>query len=131
MILEEYTPETQAKWDAWVATLPANVQEVAKRLPPNRLYLLKSSGHRVTLRSYNDNGSVSVDVTGRFNRVIFGRTVFGVLPEDLEECDGPAAGEDVGDTAAEANFSDEDITNILIPAIKAKVSESTGGCRGD
>lgn len=86
----------QAAWDAWVATRPACVQALCKRLPPDRLYLLKSSGHRVFMYSYSENGTVTVCVTGRYNAVTFERRVFGIKPEELEECDLPGADEPLG-----------------------------------
>jgi hypothetical protein len=37
-----------------------------------------------------------VTVSGEFNFVVFPRRVFGVTPEDLEECDLPEKGEPCG-----------------------------------
>jgi hypothetical protein len=86
----------QAAWDEWVATRPACVQALCKRLPPDRLYLLKSSKHRVFLHSYSEDGTVTVCVTGDYNAVTFERRVFGVSPGDLEECDLPGQDEVLG-----------------------------------
>ena len=105
-------------WDRWVAERPAVIQEMCRRLPPNRLYRLKSSGHRVTIRSYCEDGTVTVYVAGEYNRVVFSRHVFGVDPNDLVECELPAPGEDLGDTCAEAGLDEDDITNLVIPEIK-------------
>jgi hypothetical protein len=73
---------------------------VAERFWPNRLYRLKRGGHRVTIVSFDEeeNGAISlkVRVSGEFNAVIFERTVFGIKPEDLEECDLPEPGEILG-----------------------------------
>ena len=73
-------------FNAWVETRPPVVQALCERLPPDRLYRLKSSGHRVTLRSYCEDGTVTVNVTGQYNALAFDRYVFGIAPADLEEC---------------------------------------------
>ena len=86
----------QAAWDAWVASRPPVVQELCALLPPDRLYLLKTSGHRVTLLSYSEDRTVTVAVTGAFNALTFERQVFGIKPEDLEECDLPGDDEPLG-----------------------------------
>ena len=57
---------------------------------------MKSTGHRVTMYSYSENGTVTVNVTGDYNVVVFERQVFGISPDDLEECDLPAPGEFLG-----------------------------------
>ena len=105
-------------WGSWLASRPAVIQDMAKSHPPDRLYRMKDTGHRCTLYSYNENGTVTVDVTGEYNRVLFGRRVFGVAPSDLEECELPRPEEDLGDTAAEAGYSEEDVRKILIPEMK-------------
>lgn len=91
----------QESWDEWVATRPPVVQELCRRLPPDRLYRMRPTGHRVTLVSYSENGTVTVDVGGEFNAVTFERQVFGVNPDDLEECDLPGA---------------DDVTGVLLTA---------------
>ena len=47
-----------------------------------------------------------------------GRQVFGIPVDELVECDLPGPGEDLGDTAAEAGYDEDDIKNILIPKMK-------------
>ena len=83
-------------WAKWVAERPACVQELIAKLPPDRLYRLHGSGHRVTIYSYCEDGTVSVTVSGEFNFVVFERNVFGVKPEDLTECDLPSPEELTG-----------------------------------
>lgn len=94
------TEELRAEWAAWVAERPDNVRAVAEHFFPWKLYRMKSTGQRVTLLSFgeHDDGSVSVrvNVGGRFNFVAFERQVFGIDPNDLEECDLPATGELLG-----------------------------------
>lgn len=93
--VEDPTPERQRQWDVWVRERPPAVREVLEKggVKPWKLYRLKSSGHRVTLCSVVEHeGSPPtfiVDVSGRFNLVAFDRRVFGIQPDDLEECDLP------------------------------------------
>jgi hypothetical protein len=86
----------QSLWKEWVATRPESVQSLSQQLPPDRLYRLKSSGHRGTIHSYSEDGTVTIEVTGAYNLVIFERCVFGIKPEDLEECDLPTPDEPLG-----------------------------------
>jgi hypothetical protein len=84
----------------WRDERPLIIQAVIDKLPPWNLYLLKTSGHRVTIYAYDENedGTVSlqVNIEGRYNLIVTERRVFGVKPEDLEECDLPKKDEDVG-----------------------------------
>ena len=91
------TPEQVQDWDEWVSERPKAVRETLQRydLKPWKLYRLHGSGHRVTLYSVDEpeDGSpptLKVDVSGRFNLLAFDRRVFGIKPEDLEECDLPS-----------------------------------------
>lgn len=86
----------QAEWDRWVAERPPVVQELCRRFPPNTLYRMKSTGERVTMLGYNEKGTVTVAVSGQYNQVVFERNVFGVPPDDLEECDFPGPDEPLG-----------------------------------
>lgn len=92
----EWTDEQRAEWDAWVASRPLVVQDMARRLPPDRLYRMASTGHRVTLYSFSEDGTVTVNVGGDFNAVVFERRVFGVSPDDLTECDLPGPDDPCG-----------------------------------
>ena len=96
----EPTPEERDAWDAWVAERPEPIRKVAERFDPWSLYRLKTSGHRVTLYSlYEVEGGaiqLTVSVTGQYNVVAFERNVFGINPDDLEECELPLPGEPVG-----------------------------------
>lgn len=96
----EPTDDQRAMWDAWVAERPDAVRTVAERVKPWALYRMRSTGQRVTLCSLgeHDDGSVTVtvDVSGEFNLIVFGRRVFGISPDDLEECDIPATTEPLG-----------------------------------
>lgn len=86
----------QGAWLEWVASRPPVVRELCERYPPDRLYLMKHTGQRVVLYSYNEDGTVTVQVLGKFNFVTFERQVFGVDPTNLVECDLPTPDELVG-----------------------------------
>lgn len=61
---------------------------------------MKITGHRVFPVSFVEHPdgrvTLTVCVHARFNAIIFERNVFGIDPDDLEECDLPARGEEVG-----------------------------------
>ena len=95
------TAEQLAAWRAYVADLPEAVRTVAEHYDPWTLYRLKSTNQRVFLLAFfdpDDHGKVTcrVAVTGEFNLVTHERAVFGIDPDDLEECDLPAPDEMLG-----------------------------------
>lgn len=83
------TPQQEASWRKWVADRPLCVRAVAERFQPWNLYRMKDTGHRVTLVSFGEDGTMRVFVSAKFNLVAFERQVFGVDPDSLEECDLP------------------------------------------
>ena len=88
-------------WQDWLAERPPAIQEAVRRWPPNRLYRMSDTGHRVTIASYceTDEGiRVLVDVSGDYNLITFPRQVFGIDPATLTECELPAPDEPVGVT---------------------------------
>jgi hypothetical protein len=98
----EPTSEQVLAYAEWVVERPSEVRAVAEKLLPWVLYRMKSTGHRVTIHSVeeHEDGSpptLKVDVTGDFNLVAMSRRVFGIDPEDLEECDLPSPDEPLGD----------------------------------
>lgn len=64
--------------------------------PPNRLYLLKTTNQRVTLYSYNEDNTVTVDILKEYNLTMIEKRVFGVPLDDLVECDLPSPNEQLG-----------------------------------
>lgn len=102
----------ESAWREWLSTRPQVIQALAERLPPDRLYKMKSTGHRVTLISYAEDETVTVAVTGQYNLVTFERQVFGVSPDDLEECDLPPESEPRG------TFLDQDEAREYIASLK-------------
>jgi hypothetical protein len=88
----EPTAEQWAAWTAWVAERPEAVRLVAERFDPWSLYRMKSTGHRVTIHSFGEQKgptTLTVDIAGKFNAVVFERQVFGIDPNGLEPCDLP------------------------------------------
>ncbi len=100
------------KFREWIDMRPQHLRSGIQALPPWKLYRMSSSGHRVTLYSYDEckcggreihedcegGLSLTVSVTGQFNRVKFSRNVFGILPRELTECELPASDERLGET---------------------------------
>lgn len=105
------TSKQEIEWKAWVESRPEPVRSIAMRFDPWSLYLMKSTGHRVGIYSFSEDGTITVAVTGEFNAVAFDRRVFGISPEDLEECDLPGPDEIVG-TAMTEQQVDENIDII-------------------
>lgn len=97
----EPTDEQITNYAAWVASRPPAIRELAERLLPWVLYRMKSTGHRVTVHAIEEHGdsapTLKVDVLGRWNLVTFERRVFGIEPDDLEECELPTPDEPLGD----------------------------------
>lgn len=83
-------------WAKWAESRPPVVRDIARLIFPWQLYRLKTTGQRVTLYSINENGTVTVDITGEFNLIDFDRQVFGINPDDLEPCDLPGPDELLG-----------------------------------
>lgn len=102
----EPTPEKERVYQEWLASRPAHVREVAARFRPWILY--KMGDHRVTVYSFGEklDGSVSltVNVSAQYNFVAFERSVFGIDPSELTECDLPGPEEPVG-----ALFTQEEV----------------------
>lgn len=111
----EPTPEQEAGWNEWVAGLPPSVRAVAERFDLWSLYMLKSSGHRVTVYSFSESDPVTltVNVTGEFNAVMFERRVFGIAPDDLEPCDLPEPTEATGAVMSRTDV-DENIDQLRV-----------------
>lgn len=97
----EPTNAQRAAWATWVQERPECIRVVAERFQPWKLYRMKSTGHRVVVLSFaepSDSAGVTlrVAVSGEYNLVAFERQVFGIDPDDLEECDLPGPGDVIG-----------------------------------
>lgn len=100
--IKEPTQADRRAWKKWLKGRPSHVRAVAERFEPWKLYRMKSTGQRVTVYSFGEGEdktvTLTVTITGEFNLIHFARNVFGIDPNDLEECDLPAPGEPVGAT---------------------------------
>jgi hypothetical protein len=86
--LGELTPQQEAGWRAWVEERPECIRAIARRLRPDTLYRLKTTGQRGIIYSFSEDGTVTMNFPGEFNPMQFsGRQVFGLNPDDIEECD--------------------------------------------
>lgn len=94
--IQEPTPEQEAGWKKRVSRTPKKVRAVAERFDPWSLYKMKSTGERVTVASFYEDGTIGVIVSGEFNFTLFDREVFGVDPGDLEPCELPGLEERTG-----------------------------------
>ena len=95
-IVIEWDDKDKAEWEEWVSSRPESIHSMCREFPPNKLYKLKSTGHRVTISSYSEDGTCTVVVSGRFNMVSMERQVFGIKPEDLVECGLPGRNDALG-----------------------------------
>jgi hypothetical protein len=77
---------------SWIEDRPQIIRDLCDRLPPDRLYRIKSSGKRCTIHSYSEDGTITVTVQAMYNDLPITYGVFGLRPEDLEECDIPNEG---------------------------------------
>lgn len=85
----EPTQEQLTGWNEWLASRPEVIQKLAARFDPWSLYKMKSTGHLVSLYSFDENNTVTVNVTGEFNILTHSRRVFGIDPDDLEPAEIP------------------------------------------
>lgn len=112
----------EPEWSEWLNGRPQVIKDMAAKYPPNVLFRLPGErGNRCHIHAYNDDGTVIVTVSGQFNRILFGRNVFGVDPATLVECDLPGPDEELGDVSQEAGYTQEDVENILIPRIREEM----------
>ena len=78
----------QPEWDSWVAARPPVIKVMCEKLPPGRLYRLNTTGQRGTIHSYSEDGTVTMNFPADLNPCsIFPVQVFGLNPNDIEECD--------------------------------------------
>jgi hypothetical protein len=85
----EWSEEQKKVWDEWVNSRPDVVKELCLKFPADRLYRIKDSGDRGTIHSYDEDGTMTLIIDGTYSQVIFPKNVFGLNPEDIEECDLP------------------------------------------
>ena len=108
--------ELNDSWYEWVKTRPECIRLLCERFPPDTLYRLKSTGSRVTIYSYSETNTVTVNITGQYNAHMMDRQVFGIDPDDLEECALPVADEPLGTLLTE-DADVETYIDLVRPAI--------------
>ena len=83
--------EAMAEWEAWLATRPPRVAAVARAYPAWKVYTMPDSAApraQYAIASYQEPLEDGAPVTLKVDRYDGGEythTVFGVLPEDLQE----------------------------------------------
>lgn len=82
--------------ESWYNKCPIVVQILINKFPPNRLYRLRG-GPRIIILGYEEDGLITVLVSGKYNLVFEGFAVDGVNPSLLIECDLPRKGELLGE----------------------------------
>jgi hypothetical protein len=91
----EWTSLQRQEWDAWVAQLPDSVKAMILKhdLSFEKLYRLEGTRQHVFIHSFNENGTLTVNIISWFNQHLpphrSGLRVFGISPEELVECDLP------------------------------------------
>lgn len=92
----ELDADQKVQFKRWFDSRPECIQKMILSHPINKLYRMKSTGQRVFLTGYDEDGTVSVIVSGEFNKVTFNRQVYNIPLDDLEECELPGPDEPVG-----------------------------------
>jgi len=113
----EWPDEKEQLWQEWLKNKPPIIKELAARFPPYKLFRLKPTGQRGPIVSLSESGTVTMQITGDFNRVMFAKNVFGLNPDDLEECDLPGPDELLGDECEERGIDPENV----IPMIRSQM----------
>jgi hypothetical protein len=101
------TKKLEAEWRRWVRSLPdEKARETGEKVDPWTLYRIKSTGQRASVSSIFEDGTLSMVVSAEFNLVLFECRVFGILLDDIEECDLPDPSEPVGSALTSAEVED-------------------------
>ena len=58
MNIEEWTGGQRREWNDWIDSKPRVIQDLCRKYPPDKLYRLKTTGQKVTLASYSEDGTV-------------------------------------------------------------------------
>lgn len=110
----------QAAFKKWAGKRPKCIQKMLRSHPPDRLYRMRTTGSRVLIYSYAEDGTVTVSVLGLYNRVTMERNVFGIPLSDLTECDLPAEDELLGCVFDEMGLSPDEQIEAARSMMKAR-----------
>lgn len=108
----------------WIKECPGAITEMVASHPGNKLYKMKQTGQRCEIHAYSEDRTVTVLITGKYNRLICDRTVYGVPIDDLEECDLPGPDEPLGSLLTEQKGIDAYVEAIR-PQILAQMAKNT------
>lgn len=118
----KWTERQEKIWADWVAARPQVIQDIIAKYDFrfDRLYRLKTTGQRVLISEYYEDGTVVVSVLQKFNRgyMPLDKAVFGIKPEDLEECDWEGAVED----GAQYQYLDDSVSIASDDTQKEQIS---------
>jgi hypothetical protein len=80
------TKTQQKEWNDWIATRPPVIQKLCQEYPPGK-YILKTTNQIISLYSYSEDGTVTVNISCKDNpTLIFDRQVFGISVKNLRRC---------------------------------------------
>ena len=79
--MEIYEQTKPKEWNEWVNSRPPVVKDLCLRFTPTTLYKIKNTGQKCTVVSYNEHGTMTVDILYSVYEV------FGLFPDDLVEVD--------------------------------------------
>ena len=115
------TVEQEQGWQEWVASRPPQVRDIARRFDPWTLYMLKSTGQLVTLRSFEfDETSDRVTLKVEANGETAGDKILsGINPDDLSAPNAAYSEED-----ASPPLLDEDEIDAQIESFRDAIRRS-------
>lgn len=96
----QWSPEQEQLWKQWLSDRPQVIKDMVAKysLRPDKLYRLKTTDQIVKIISLSEDNTVTVHVESTYNQHMLitqllgdtlDRGVFGISPDDLEECDLP------------------------------------------
>lgn len=107
------------EWKEWYSSRPEVIKDLIDKIPPDRLYRLKDSSRcYCTIYSWSEDGTVTVLIEFKYNRVFMERRVFGITPELLEEAEKFPDPSECGDPCP--GISQEDRLEIAREVIRKK-----------
>ena len=66
----EPTPEMLVEWQQWLDKKPEVIKQLAARFDPWTLYRMKDTDQRVIIESYNEDGTMNMEVSSTYNLVL-------------------------------------------------------------
>lgn len=97
--ITEPTEEKLKEIQEWLKDRPQIIKDLCEKIPPYKLYEVKTGNcdkcltKKVTIYSYQEDGTITVNLSRNFNIIKEDLNVFGMFPEELIECDLPTDNE--------------------------------------